>query len=87
MYYIRPKWACQEVKARMVGLAERLYSLRKERKLTQEEAAKELGISLRSYRRYEKNEREPDAPTLVQIADYYGISLDDLVGRGGGKTR
>ena len=33
------------------------------------------------YRRYEKKEREPDASVLVQIADFYDVSLDYLVGR------
>ena len=65
----------------MQKLAENLYGLRKERNLTQEETAKELGIGLRSYCRYEKNEREPDAPVLVKMADFYNVSLDYLVGR------
>lgn len=54
--------------------------LRKERNLTQEDAAKELGISMKSYCRYEKNEREPAAPLLVQMAQFYHVSLDYLVG-------
>ena len=65
----------------MLKLPERLHSLRKERKLTQESAATEAGIALRSYRRYESGEREPDASTLVRMADFYGVTLDYLVGR------
>ena len=64
----------------MLKLSERLYSLRKERKLTQDSVAKELGISMKSYCRYEKNEREPTASVLVQMADFYDVSLDYLVG-------
>lgn len=64
----------------MLIVAERLYILRKELNLTQEAAAKELGISLMSYRRYETNEREPTAPTLVKMARFYHVSLDYLVG-------
>lgn len=64
----------------MLVLSERLYLLRKERKLTQGEAAKNLGISLNSYQRYETNEREPTAPVLVQMAQFYNVSLDYLVG-------
>lgn len=70
----------------MLKLSERLYNLRKERKLTQENAAKEIGIALRSYRRYEAGEREPDASALVQIADFYGVTLDYLVGRAEERT-
>lgn len=65
----------------MLKLSERLVSLRKERKLTQEDTAKELELGLRTYCRYEKGEREPTASVLVQIADYYNVSLDYLAGR------
>ena len=65
----------------MLKLSERLYSLRKERKLTQDSVAKELGISMKSYCRYEKNEREPTASLLVEMAMLYHVSLDYLVGR------
>ena len=64
----------------MLKLSERLYSLRKERKLTQDSVAKELGISMKSYCRYEKNEREPTASLLVEMALLYHVSLDYLVG-------
>lgn len=65
----------------MLKLAERLYSLRKERGLIQEKAAKELGISLKSYCRYETGEREPTASTLARMADFYGVTADYLLGR------
>ncbi len=61
-------------------LAERLSLLRKERDLTQKEVSRELGISLNSYQRYETDEREPTAPVLVQMAKFYHVSLDYLVG-------
>ena len=64
----------------MLKLSERLYSLRKERKLTQDSVAKELGISMKSYCRYDKNEREPTASLLVEMAMLYHVSLDYLVG-------
>ena len=65
----------------MLKLSERLHSLRKEQKLTQEDTAKELQIALSSYRRYESGSREPTASVLVQMADFYSVSLDYLVGR------
>lgn len=65
----------------MKTLAERLYLLRKERNLTQVDISKEIDISLNSYRRYELDEREPDAPILVRMADFYGVSADYLLGR------
>ncbi|NBI68721.1 XRE family transcriptional regulator [Pseudoflavonifractor sp. 60] len=65
----------------MLKLSERLYSLRKERKLIQENTAKELGISLKTYCRYEAGEREPNASVLVRMADFYGVTADYLLGR------
>lgn len=65
----------------MPNLPERMFALRKEKKLTQEEAAKESGIVLRTYCRYEKGDREPAASTLWKLADFYGVSIDYLVGR------
>ena len=62
----------------MLKLSERLYSLRKERKLTQDSVAKELGISMKSYCRYEKNEREPTASLLVEMLATTGRRLSEL---------
>lgn len=48
---------------------------------TQKQMAELVGITPRSYQRYESGEREPNIDTLVQIADLFKISLDDLIGR------
>ncbi|MBC5721488.1 helix-turn-helix transcriptional regulator [Flintibacter sp. NSJ-23] len=65
----------------MTKLSDRLFLLRKERHLTQGDAAKGMGVPFSTYRRYEKREREPDASTLVRMADFYQVTLDYLVGR------
>lgn len=65
----------------MTKLSEILLLLRNEHGLTQEQAAEGQGITYRSYRRYESGEREPGASVLVQMADFYDVSLDYLVGR------
>ena len=62
-------------------LAENLLQLRKARKLTQTEAAEAIGIVMRTYRRYEMGEREPVASILIKMADFYGVTIDYLVGR------
>ena len=49
--------------------------------LTQVEIAKKAGISWRAYQTYERGEREPVMSTLIALADFYGISLDELVCR------
>ena len=65
----------------MEKLYERIKFLRKEKNWKQTEAAELLEISITSYCRYERGEREPTASVLIQIADFYGVSIDYLVGR------
>lgn len=65
----------------MEELAKNLSLLRATRKVSRDVVSKATGISAKTYERYEKNERNPDAPILVRLADYYGVTLDQLVGR------
>ncbi len=62
-------------------LAERLKELRKERNLRQEQVAVALDISMSAYCNYEQGKREPGASVLWRMADYYGVSVDYLLGR------
>ena len=64
----------------MENFSERIKALRKERGLKQKEMAKILGLADRSYQCYEYNERYPDVPGLVAIANYFGVSVDYLLG-------
>lgn len=65
----------------MTELSERLRSLREERNLSQKSLVHEMGLALNTYVRYERGEREPVASVLVRMADFYGVTLDYLVGR------
>lgn len=60
---------------------DRLKILRKEKKMTQEQVAKELGMPLRSYNRLESDGGKTHYDTLIKIADYHEVSLDWLTGR------
>lgn len=62
-------------------LANRLKQCRTERGLTQNEVAIFCDITEKAYQNYERNRREPKLSILVRIADFYGVSLDYLVGR------
>lgn len=62
-------------------LAERMRELRKERNLRQEQVAVALDIGISTYCRYEQGKREPTATFLDKLADYYGVSVDYLLGR------
>lgn len=59
----------------------KLFELRKKENFTQSQMAKILNVSQQAYARYEKGEREPDFDTLIRIADYFGVSIDYLLGR------
>ena len=60
---------------------ENLLRLRQENGLKQPEVAAGTGISLRAYQNYERGLREPQLSVLIALADFYNISLDELVCR------
>lgn len=60
---------------------EHLLALRENSSLTQEATAAGAGLSLRAYQNYERSLREPKMTTLIALADFYDITIDDLVCR------
>ncbi len=62
----------------MIG--ERLYDLRKEAGLTQDELAEILKINKHSISSYERDKNEPPDSIKVQIAQYFNVSVDYLLG-------
>ena len=58
-----------------------LKLLRTSKKLTQAEMGKILNITGATYNGYETEKYEPTINTLCQLADYFNVSLDYLVGR------
>ena len=61
-------------------LGKRLKELRLEQKLTQREAAAALGLNSVTYLHYEKAQREPPLTVLADMAQFYGVSVDYLLG-------
>ena len=61
--------------------ARNITFLRKVRKLSQKQAALELGISQALLSHYEKGIRECSLDFVVKAADYYNVSCDYLLGR------
>lgn len=51
----------------------KLKNARKKAGLTQEEVAKQAGITTRSYQRVEKGEQDPKTSTAILIADALGV--------------
>ncbi|MEK4185617.1 helix-turn-helix domain-containing protein [Paenibacillus sp. FSL L8-0494] len=62
-------------------LGDRLSELRKNKKETQEQTAKNLGLTRSAYSQYELNTRSPDQETLKKMANYFNQSIDYLLGR------
>jgi len=58
----------------------RLKKARKKTGFTQAEVAKELNIKPNSISMYETGKREPDLQTLAHFAEFYGTSVDWLLG-------
>lgn len=58
---------------------ERLISLRKEKQLTQQKLAEQIGTTQQSIYGYEQGLYEPDIRTLKLIADFFDTSVDYLI--------
>ena len=61
-------------------LAEKIFQLRKQRGLTQEELAEAASINLRTLQRIEQGKTEPRGQTLRLLAEALDLSPDDLLG-------
>ena len=59
----------------------RLRQLRKEKNISQLKLAFDLNMNQNTISRYENLEREADYDTLIKLADYFGVSVDYLLGR------
>lgn len=63
-----------------IKLAENLQLLRKQKSKTQEEIAEIFGVSSQSVSKWELGINCPDITMLPKIADYYRVSIDELLG-------
>lgn len=61
-------------------LGKRLKELREERNLTQKQVADALKINSVTYLHYEKAQREPPLGLLAEMAAYFNVSVDYLLG-------
>lgn len=65
----------------MSVLGNRIKHLREQSALSQKRLAEALGISNVQLSRYETGDRKPDPDTIKQIADFFDVSVDYLLGR------
>ena len=61
-------------------LGQRLKELREEKGLTQKELSSILGINSVTYLHYEKDQREPPLALLADMAKFFEVSVDYLLG-------
>lgn len=64
-----------------MNFPEHLVKLRTERDIFQKDIAEAIGVSVLTYQRYEYGTREPRISKLIALADFYDMSLDELVCR------
>ena len=61
-------------------LANNLVRLRRERKVTQEELADFIGVTKASVSKWENRQSTPDILLLPQLAAFFGVTVDELLG-------
>lgn len=59
----------------------RLKLLRDKHNLSQQELGKSLSLAKQTISGYENGTRKPDQDILMRFADYFGVSVDYLLGR------
>lgn len=65
----------------MTKFYERIYTLRKERGLTQEEIANELNVSRQTISNWETGSAQPTIDKAIELANLYDVSMDELIGK------
>ena len=63
-----------------VLLAENIRRLRRDRHLTQEQLAEVLGVAVGTVSKWESGSSTPDLALIMELADFFGTSVDVLLG-------
>ena len=61
-------------------ISKRIYELRKDMKLSQSELAKRIGATQKAVDFWEKGINEPKATYIINLAKFFGVSSDYLLG-------
>ena len=62
-----------------MSFADNLIELRKLNNLSQEDIAEKIGVSRQTLSKYETGESLPDIERCKQLADIFGVTMDDLI--------
>lgn len=66
----------------MLNIGAQITQLRKAKKWSQDELAKQINASRIMVGKYERNDNAPSIEVLLKLAKVFGVSLDYLVGEG-----
>lgn len=61
-------------------VGEKIFELRKEKGISQQFLAKEIGVTQKAIDFWEKGINEPKASYIVSLAKYFGVTTDYLLG-------
>lgn len=64
-----------------MDLGNRLYELRKAKKISQEEAAEILNVTRQTISKWETNQSQPDFDKIIPICELYEITTEELFGK------
>ena len=64
-----------------MNLGHKIQELRKQKNVTQEELAAELGVTAAAVSKWENNYTMPDILMLCALADFFAVTTDELLGR------
>lgn len=65
------------------GFGEQLRKLRSKKGITQETLAKEIHVTRQTISGWERGRSEPDIATLKHLSDFFNITIDELLSKGG----
>ncbi|MEG8977861.1 helix-turn-helix transcriptional regulator [Priestia megaterium] len=60
-------------------LGNQLEKLREEQKMSQEEVAKQVGVSVQNIHKWENNQSYPGIQHLLKLGDIYGTTIDEFI--------
>ena len=63
----------------MIKIGKFLQELRKEKSMTQEQLAEQLGVARRTISRWETGNNLPDLDILVELSDLYSVDLREII--------
>ncbi len=62
-----------------MNIGEKLFELRREKNLSQEEVADELNVSRQTVSKWETNQSVPDFDKIVPLCELYGVGVEELL--------